>query len=392
MIWSEMQHMAQYEYDFVISYASEDEEYASCLRSALKPARVFYAPDYQSELWGNNLYESLSQIYSEKGRFCIIIISKYYIKKNWTRLEWQSAQSRALKQIDTAYVLPIRIDDAELPGLPDTVLYLDAKKLGIKEIAQIALKKLYALESGGRGPLKWSKYQTTRLFDNRLSQCLGDTYGLKTVLDPIDIEDILTTLLQPPLLFPTTINPPDSYAVPFWMLRGQSTMAIESFRVLRPNLYLMNYMEFRVSRLDIYRTGPESFDSFVNVTCASVGPFVSASARKEPTFITEPSFLESITAYYVPEINGYISRNDYYSSADSVEYKNAELRVRVVRPFNFSIAPQESKLNSRAEEMWNKLYDCLLSSELSIGEFVEIVSKTHPSMCMCVIDDAANNV
>jgi hypothetical protein len=46
----------------------------------------------------------------------------YYISKPWARHERQSAQARALVA-DSAYVLPVRLDDAELPGLPATATF-----------------------------------------------------------------------------------------------------------------------------------------------------------------------------------------------------------------------------------------------------------------------------
>jgi hypothetical protein len=53
----------------------------------------------------------------------------------------RGAQERALKEMDKAYILPVRIDNTELPGLPDTVLYIPIKK-GIPHIHQLLLQKL----------------------------------------------------------------------------------------------------------------------------------------------------------------------------------------------------------------------------------------------------------
>ena len=87
----------EFEFDFVISYAGEDEDYATRLRQALVDggARVFFAPEFQAELWGKNLYEYLAELYNKKGRYCIILVSENYVQKKWTRHEWRSAQERA---------------------------------------------------------------------------------------------------------------------------------------------------------------------------------------------------------------------------------------------------------------------------------------------------------
>ena len=132
-----------YEFDFVISYASENELFAENLREDLitSGANVFFAPDYEADLWGKNLFEFLENIYSEKGRFCILIVSQDYVRKRWTAHEWRSAQQRVLR-IDDDYILPIRLDDTDLPGLPIHKAFIDARKSSAKEIAGLALKKL----------------------------------------------------------------------------------------------------------------------------------------------------------------------------------------------------------------------------------------------------------
>jgi len=143
-----------FRYDFVISYAGEDKAYAKRLYDVLveNGAEVFFAP--QADLWGKNLYEHLAEIYSKKGRFCILLISQHYVQKPWTRHEWRNAQERALQDADTDYILPIQIDDTELPGLPSTIAYLDVRKNTVDDIAHLALQKLdtvsvSVLEDGG---------------------------------------------------------------------------------------------------------------------------------------------------------------------------------------------------------------------------------------------------
>ncbi len=138
-----------FEYDFVISYAGEDQETAEALNKVLTEggAKVFYAPQFKPELWGENLYEYLAEIYSKKGIFCILVVSKSYVQKQWTRHEWRNAQERALKEISKAYILPVRVDDTTLPGLPETTMYLDIREQSATEIAQIGLNKLAIYKS-----------------------------------------------------------------------------------------------------------------------------------------------------------------------------------------------------------------------------------------------------
>jgi len=59
----------------------------------------------------------------------------------WTRHERRSALARALEQ-RTAYILPVRLDDAELMGLSPTIGYIDARVVGAEGIVNATLAKL----------------------------------------------------------------------------------------------------------------------------------------------------------------------------------------------------------------------------------------------------------
>ena len=130
--------MSEHEYDVAISFAGEDrsvaEELAKNLRE--KGVRVFYDNFEQDELWGKNLYDHLSRIYSDSARFCIILISSHYSKKTWPNFERQNAQARALREA-REYILPIRLDDTKIPGLTDTVGYVTYRDTPIKRIVEM---------------------------------------------------------------------------------------------------------------------------------------------------------------------------------------------------------------------------------------------------------------
>lgn len=133
-----------YQFDFVISYASENEHFARQLYGALesKGALVFFAPEYQATVWGVDLSEFLDDMYSKQGRFCILVVSKEYVSKQWTRHELRSAIGRSIEEIDRPYVLPIRLDDTKIPGLPKITSYIDARNASTDEIAELAIQKL----------------------------------------------------------------------------------------------------------------------------------------------------------------------------------------------------------------------------------------------------------
>ncbi|MBL1215619.1 MAG: TIR domain-containing protein [Ignavibacteriae bacterium] len=135
--------MKSFEYDIAISFAGEDREHAQQLSQLLtnRSVKVFYDEFEQSKLWGKNLYDYLSEIYSKQSEYCVMFLSKHYAAKAWTTIERQSAQERAFRE-SKEYILPIKIDDTEIPGIPSTVGYIDLREKTIEEIANLILVKL----------------------------------------------------------------------------------------------------------------------------------------------------------------------------------------------------------------------------------------------------------
>lgn len=117
--------MEQRDYDVVISFAGEDRSYAEALATglAVKGLNVFYDDFERSVLWGQNLYEYLTDLYQNRARYCVVLISRHYANKRWTRLEWKAIQARCFRECEP-YCLPIRLDATELPGLLPTTGYL----------------------------------------------------------------------------------------------------------------------------------------------------------------------------------------------------------------------------------------------------------------------------
>jgi len=129
-------HQVRYEYDVVISYASEDRAIAFALADNLESngVTVFYDNFERAALWGQNLYEYLTDLYQNRGRYCVVLVSKAYSTKTWTQLEWRAVQARCLRQ-SSPYCLPVRIDETQLPGLLPITAFLSLMNCSIDEIA-----------------------------------------------------------------------------------------------------------------------------------------------------------------------------------------------------------------------------------------------------------------
>lgn len=133
----------QYIYDVALSFAGEDREYARSLAKELinSGVSVFYDEYEKHNLWGADLPAILHEVYSKHSQYVIIFVSKHYARKEWTTKERIAAQERAIKEKEKEYILPIRIDNSSIPGLPETMGYTPID-IGISEICKNFLKKI----------------------------------------------------------------------------------------------------------------------------------------------------------------------------------------------------------------------------------------------------------
>lgn len=131
------------QYDIAISFAGEDRAHARILANRLRSLDllVFYDEYEQASLWGRDLYTHLSDIYQNRARYCLMLISENYAKKLWTKRERESAQARAFRE-SSEYILPLRLDDTVLPGVEETVGYLDLRSTTYEEVVRLLVEKL----------------------------------------------------------------------------------------------------------------------------------------------------------------------------------------------------------------------------------------------------------
>lgn len=130
-------------YDVCFSFAYEDNEYVKAVTKKAESLglEVFYSPFREAELWGTNLYDYLTKIYSIDSRYCVMFISKHYADSLWTDVERQAAQARAFLESET-YLLPARFDKTEIPGLNKTIHYIDLNKKSSEEFTDIVYEKV----------------------------------------------------------------------------------------------------------------------------------------------------------------------------------------------------------------------------------------------------------
>jgi len=82
-------------YDVAISYASEDRPYVQQVAAELvaRGIRPFYDQNEEVALWGEDLFETLQDVYMSKSHLAVLFISEHYAKKNGHALNGE-ARSR----------------------------------------------------------------------------------------------------------------------------------------------------------------------------------------------------------------------------------------------------------------------------------------------------------
>ncbi len=130
-------------FDVAISFAGTERALAERLAQRLREAgiAVFYDDFYKEHLWGKNLTAFLDDIYGKKAKFCVVFVSEEYKDRKWTIHELRSAQAKALEQKGDEYILPVKVDDTQLDGLPSNIGYVDIA-IGIDQIAEMLIAKL----------------------------------------------------------------------------------------------------------------------------------------------------------------------------------------------------------------------------------------------------------
>lgn len=130
------------DYDVCLSFAGEDRPFVEGVAEFLRDynVKVFYDDFLAVELWGRDLYQDFSEIY-QNARYAVVFISSFYEKKYWTNHELKACQARAFKDKD-GYILPVRFDDTNIPGILDTCGYMDAREKSPDEIARAIIYKL----------------------------------------------------------------------------------------------------------------------------------------------------------------------------------------------------------------------------------------------------------
>ena len=131
-------------FDVAISFAGTERQHAQQLAIALRErgVSVFYDNFYADELWGQDLAAFFDDVFRKRARYCVMFVSGEYANRMWTTHERKSAMARAVADREREYILPIRVDDTDLPGLPPSIGYLSLADRSVTQIAELLVKKV----------------------------------------------------------------------------------------------------------------------------------------------------------------------------------------------------------------------------------------------------------
>lgn len=131
-------------YDIALSFAGEQRGYVSDLARKMRALnlKVFYSPWENASLWGTDLKKQLTERYIESSKFVVAVFSKEYIKKFWTKFEFEHLRKRL--EGDESSVLGIATDGIIPDDWPTNRECVHASDYSTEEIATMMKSKLDA--------------------------------------------------------------------------------------------------------------------------------------------------------------------------------------------------------------------------------------------------------
>ncbi|MBA4047046.1 MAG: hypothetical protein C0476_00735 [Sphingomonas sp.] len=138
-------------FQVALSFAGEQREYVREVAKFLsaKHIAVFYDEFETNTLWGKDGAEHFHHVYSQDTQYVVMFISEEYVAKAWTRHERRAAISRQMKDAGE-YILPVRFDNSDVPGLSDALQYLHADSYTPAALASEIAKKVGIRPTSGK--------------------------------------------------------------------------------------------------------------------------------------------------------------------------------------------------------------------------------------------------
>ena len=132
-----------FEYDVALSFAAGDRAIADELADLLTRKKIrIWRDEYTSpKQGGDDTLDHLVNLYARKARYCVLLLSRHYPLKQWTESERADVSQRSLRDAQE-YILPVLLDDSDIPGVTDAPGTLNLHDASLESIADRVEQKL----------------------------------------------------------------------------------------------------------------------------------------------------------------------------------------------------------------------------------------------------------
>jgi tetratricopeptide (TPR) repeat protein len=161
-----------------LSFPGEYRDYVSqvaeSLAEALGKNKVFYDQWYTAELAQPDMDVLLQSFYHDHSELIVPFLGADYERKEWCGLEWRAIKD-LIKQRQSKDIMPMRFDNAQIPGFYGTVGYVDLKNHSPKEAAELILERLHLNCEGLSATAR-------KIHSDRLPTVKGEFFGREAEL------------------------------------------------------------------------------------------------------------------------------------------------------------------------------------------------------------------
>ena len=118
------------------------EQVATRLADRVGRDRVLYDKYYEAEFARPDLDAYLQRLYHDESELIAVFLCADYARKDWCGLEWRAIRD-LIKKRQASTIMPLRVDNTEIPGLFSTDGYVWIGGRSPQEIADLILQRLH---------------------------------------------------------------------------------------------------------------------------------------------------------------------------------------------------------------------------------------------------------
>lgn len=133
------------------SFAGKQREIVSAIATEVEKRlgenSVFYDEWYEAAIAGIGGHLELADIYSKRSEMVVVCLSAEYGSSEWPCLEldvilgfFMKLRASGQKQ-DRLRLLPVRVGDGDVPGIPDTTIFVDARTRTAEKSAKLIVER-----------------------------------------------------------------------------------------------------------------------------------------------------------------------------------------------------------------------------------------------------------